>query len=235
MGFLAALGFLTILPIPKRAKLQPAGSLPYFPLVGFILGLLLAGLSYGLGQLLPEGVTAALLVIFLAVITGGHHLDGLADTFGGLRGKSREARLGLMAETGASAAGVAAVSLLLLAKYLALRQAAVIPSLVLAPTLARSTVLSAIFVFPPARIAGMGYTFKQGLGWRGLTAATLLPLLAAIIVAGLNGLILGAVLYIVTFGFGYYLYRKLGGLTGDTYGALIETGEALAFILFILL
>ncbi|RJQ39204.1 MAG: adenosylcobinamide-GDP ribazoletransferase, partial [Dehalococcoidia bacterium] len=148
MAFWQALGFLTVFPTPARANARPERALPYFPLVGLLLGLVLAGIYYGLEQLLPLPVVTALVVIALAALTGGHHLDGLADTFDGLGGASKEERLELMAETGSGAAGAAVITLLLLVKYLALRQAAIIPALLLAPTLARGAVLAAIFAFP---------------------------------------------------------------------------------------
>lgn len=235
MAFWTALGFLTIFPTPARGNTRPGRALTYFPLVGLLLGLVLVGLHYGLKQLLPIPVTSVMVVIALAALTGGHHLDGLADTFDGLGGISKEERLKLMAETGSGTGGAAAITLLLLAKYLALQQAAIIPALLMGPTLARGAVLGAIFVFPAARSSGMGYTFKRGWGWRGLVLANLISLSAAVIILGINGLILAAILYLTILSFGYYLRSKLGGLTGDNYGALIEIGEALVFMLIILL
>lgn len=235
MAFWTALEFLTVLPVPGRTKVEPGRSLPYFPLVGLLLGLVLLGLYYGLRQLLPAGVTAGFMVITLAALTGGHHLDGLADTFDGLSGTSKESRLKLMAESGSGAAGTAAVMLLLLANYIALRQAPIIPALLLGPTLARGAVLSAIFAFPAARSSGLGYSFKQGLNRRGLAVATLISLAAAVLLLGPEGLILAALLWLITLGLGYYLRSKLGGLTGDNYGALVEIGETLVLTLIILL
>ncbi|MFH0942079.1 MAG: adenosylcobinamide-GDP ribazoletransferase [Chloroflexota bacterium] len=234
MAFWTALRFLTVLPAPARANAEPGRSLPYFPLVGLLLGLMLLGLDYGLRQVLPAGVTTGLLVITLAALTGGHHLDGLADTFDGLSGTSKEARLRLMAESGSGAGGTAAVLLLLLAKYLALGQAVILPALLLGPTLARGAVLAAIFAFPAARSSGLGYTFKQGLSRRGLAVATLISLAAVVLLLGPKGLILAALLWLLTLGLGYYLRSKLGGLTGDSYGALIEIGEVLVLTLIIL-
>lgn len=175
------------------------------------------------------------MVVALALLTGGHHLDGLADTFTGLKGGSREKRLELMTGTRAGAAGVAAITLLLLAKFLALGQITSIPGLLAAPALARGAVLSAIFIFPAAKSSGMGYAFKQGFGWRGLTVATIISLLLTATLFGPNGLVLAGALYFGVLGFGYYLSRRLGGLTGDTYGALIEMGEVLVLSLASLL
>ncbi|MFA5317571.1 MAG: adenosylcobinamide-GDP ribazoletransferase [Dehalococcoidales bacterium] len=233
MAFWTALKFLTVLPAPGRANTEPGQSLPYFPLVGLLLGLVLLGLDYGLSQILPAQITAGLLVIALAILTGGHHLDGLADTFDGLGGTTKEARLELMAQSGSGTAGTAAVLLLLMVKYLAIWQAAILPALLLAPALARGTIPGIIFFFPAARSSGMGHTFKRSLSKRGLTVALLIPLVAAVLLLGLKGLILTVLLWLVTLSLGYYLRHKLGGLTGDSYGALIEISEALALVLIV--
>jgi adenosylcobinamide-GDP ribazoletransferase len=79
----------------------------------------------------------------------------------------------------------------------------------------------------------MGHTFKRSLSKRGLTVALLIPLVAAVLLLGLKGLILTVLLWLVTLSLGYYLRHKLGGLTGDSYGALIEISEALALVLIV--
>lgn len=235
MAFWTALEFLTVLPTPGRRKgeVEPGQSLPYFPLVGLLLGLVLLGTHYGLSQVLAPPVTAGLLVIILAILTGAHHLDGLVDTFDGLKGATREARREIMTQSDAGSAGTAAALLLLLTKYLALSQAAMLPALLLAPTLARGALTGAIFIFPAARSTGLGHRFKRGLSGPRLMAATVMALAAAGLVLGLKGLILAAVLWPVIGAVGQYLRTKLGGLTGDSYGALVEIAEALVLILIV--
>ena len=235
MAFWTALEFLTILPTPGRRKgeIEPGKSLPYFPLVGLLLGVILLGMYYGLSQVLPPPVTAGLLIITLAILTGGHHLDGLVDTFDGLKGASKEARLKIMGQSGSGPAGTAAALLLLLTKYLALSQVAMLPALLLAPTLARGALVSAIFIFPAARSSGLGYTFKQGSSRTRLMVATVIPLAAAVLLLELKGLILAAVLWLVIYIIGHYLSSKLNGLTGDSYGALVEIAEVLVLILIV--
>ena len=235
MAFWTALEFLTILPTPgrRRGEIEPGKSLPYFPLVGLLLGVILLGLYYGLSQVLPQPVTAGLLIITLAVLTGAHHLDGLVDTFDGLKGTSKEARLEIMAQSGSGPAGTAAAVVLLLIKYLALSQAAMLPALLLAPTLARGALTTAIFIFPSARDSGLGYAFKQGSSGMRLVVATVISLAAAVWLLELKGLILAAVLWPVIYVIGHYLRSKLDGLTGDSYGTLVEIAEALVLILIV--
>jgi len=235
MAFWTALEFLTILPTPgqRQRETEPGRTLPYFPLVGLLLGLILLGLHYGLSQVLPQPVIAGLLVITLAVLTGGHHLDGLIDTFNGLGGTSKEARLQIMVQNGSSPAGMVSALLLLLTKYLALSQAAMLPALLLAPTLARGALVSVVFAFPAARSYGLGYDLKQGTGKLRLAVATIIPLAVAVLMLDLKGLILAAALWPLIWGISYYLRSKLGGLTGDSYGALVEIAEVLVLILIV--
>ena len=141
------------------------------------------------------------------------------DTFDGLKGASKEARLKIMGQSGSGPAGTAAALLLLLTKYLALSQVAMLPALLLAPTLARGALVSAIFIFPAARSSGLGYTFKQGSSRTRLMVATVIPLAAAVLLLELKGLILAAVLWLVIYIIGHYLSSKLNGLTGDDDGS----------------
>ena len=84
--FLAAIQFLTILPLPRGLcpdERALGGSLPFFPVVGLGIGAAVALIDRGLGSLFPVGVTSVLAVILLIAASGGLHLDGLADTADG--------------------------------------------------------------------------------------------------------------------------------------------------------
>src|SRR5438874_9058266 len=76
----SALALLTIMPVQAAAAEVPARALPCYPLVGLLLGLLLAGVGAGLHWVFPHPVTAVLLVALWVGITGGLHLDGVADS-----------------------------------------------------------------------------------------------------------------------------------------------------------
>jgi len=112
LSFLAAFQFLTSIPLPGRR---------YFPVVGLIIGLILAGLNWLLSLILPSAVVNALLIVVLVIITGALHLDGFVDTCDGIAGhKAVEDRWRVMHDSRAGAFGIVGVVLLLLVKYVSL-------------------------------------------------------------------------------------------------------------------
>ena len=239
MGFFIALQFLTIFPTPFRRQITAEScgqSLTYFPLVGLMLGAILLGLHYGLTLILPPLVVNALIIIALVILTGAHHLDGLIDTCDGvIAGKSKEERLAIMSDSKVGAFGIVAAFLLLLLKYVSLSSAPILPALLLMPTLSRWTMVSAIFTFPYAKSSGMGLAFKQGANWQRLTISTIIALAVAVIILKLWGLALIAALWLIIFGIASYFRSRLGGLTGDNYGAINELAEVLVLLLIILI
>ena len=239
MGFWAALQFLTIFPTPLRHEVtaKTSGqSLTYFPLVGLILGVILLGLHYGLSFILPPTIVNALLIIALVILTGAHHLDGFIDTCDGvISGKSRKERLAIMSDSKVGAFGIVGAILLLLLKYVSLSSALILPALLLMPTLSRWAMVSVIFTFPYAKSSGMGLAFKQGASWQRLTIATIIALIAAVALLKWWGLVLMAALGLIVFGISSYFHTRLGGLTGDNYGAINELAEVFVLLLIILL
>ena len=240
MGFWAALQFLTIFPTPVRKKadtLVLGQSLPYFPVVGMILGAILLGLYYGLILVLPSTVVIALLIIVLVILTGAHHIDGFIDTCDGVfASKPKRERLAIMSDTRVGAFGIVGAVILLMLKYASLSSVTMIlPALLVMPTLSRWTVVSIIFTFPYARKSGMGLPFKQGATWQRLAIATAIALIVSLIVLRWWGLALMAILWLIVFGIGVFFRSRLGGLTGDNYGAVIELSEVLVLLLIILI
>ena len=240
MGFWAALQFLTVFPTPLRHEdtAKTAGqSLPYFPLVGLVLGGILFGLHYGLSLVLPSVIVPVLLIIALIIMTGAQNIDGFIDTCDGVfAGKSKKERLAIMSDTKVGAFGIVGVLLLLLLKYTSLFSvSAILPALLLMTTLSRWTMVSMIFTFPYAKKSGMGLPFKQGATWQRLSIATVITLIVAVILLKLWGLALMAVLWLIAFGIASYFRSRLGGLTGDNYGAINELSEVLVLLLIILI
>ncbi len=240
MGFLAALRFLTIIPIPWRREVSPeelGRSAVYFPLVGLIIGLLLAGGHWLLGLFLPRPVVDILVVVSLVVISGALHLDGFIDTYDGIAGhKSVEDRWRVMHDSRAGGFGVIAVCCLLLVKYLSLNSvpdSLLIVTLVIMPVLSRWAMTYAIFSYPYARPDGLGKAFKRGTRWPRFTIATVIAVLVAIVLLQLTGLVLMLGIWITVVAMASYLKGKFSGLTGDTYGAVNEVAEV--FVLIIIL
>jgi len=242
LRFLTALGFLTIIPSPRRREvsLEEVGrSTGYFPVVGIIIGLILAGLNWLLGLLLPSIVVNALLIVSLVVLSGGLHLDGFVDTCDGIAGhKTVEERWRVMHDSRAGAFGIVGVFLLLLVKYVSLNsvpEPLLMSTLVLMPVVSRWAMVYAVFAYPYARPSGLGKMFKQGASWQRFTAATLIALAVAVILARLAGLVIMLSTWVIVIAMAAYLKRKFSGLTGDTYGAINEVTEVCVLILVCLL
>ncbi len=235
MLFFTALKFLTVFPAPSLKNEGPeqvGRSVAYFPLIGLIIGLLLAGLYIVMRNIFPNPLVSALLVACLALVTGAHHLDGLADTFDALvAGRTAEQRLSIMTDTRVGVFGITAIVLTLLIKYAALSGIASVSMLIMVPVVSRWTMAGAILIFPSAKNVGMGFAVKSGAGWVGFAAATAVAILVMVL---FGGWIAGPVMAMILFGlmccFGLILRRLFGGLTGDCYGAMVELGEAAALI-----
>jgi len=248
--FLAALNFLTIIPLPWRREASPEeleGSIGYFPVIGLIIGLILAGLNWLLSLFLPSAVVNGLLIVSMAVISGALHLDGFVDTCDGIAGhKTVEDRWRVMHDSRAGAFGIVGVFLLLLVKYVSLNSVPenlLLVTLVLMPVVSRWAMVYTVFAYSYARPAGLGKIFKQGASWQRFTTATVITLAVAIGLARLAnityfylaGLAIMLAIWVIVVAMATYLKRKFAGLTGDTYGAINEVAEVCVLILVCLL
>jgi len=234
---ITAFAFLTRLPIRAGAITDRdlGRSVGFFPLVGLVLGLLTAGLAYAFVEFFPPPMVAVLLVAAGALLTGGLHLDGLSDLFDGLAGGQgdRERTLAIMRDSRIGAQGAVAVVLVLASKIAAasvLVEGRQYAALVAIPVIGRFAVAPSIVLFPYTRPEGLGRAFNGEAGWVQLVlaAVTLGAVLAAFGVSlgqpALAGLLIAIVIALA-------LRVKLGGLTGDVYGATIEIAEvAAAFV-----
>lgn len=246
-ALLAALRFLTILPVPGAHHLRDADwgrATAWYPVVGLLLGAILTGLDWGLRWLLPTNVSAVLLLVAWVTLTGALHLDGFVDCCDALLAPvSPERRLEILRDVHAGAFGVVGVVLLLPTKYVAL---AAVPEgirwlvLLLVPTLARWGMTGAVLLYPYARSGpGLGWRVKMGAGRPQLAIATATTLLVAGLCwwAGLGWATLGllVVAAIVTFSIAQWVRPRIGGLTGDVYGAICELVEVVGLLAVVVL
>lgn len=240
MRFLAALQFLTIVPVPRRqvAAEEIGRSLGYFPLVGLLLGLFLAVLDWSLGLILPSALVNALLIVALVVLTGAMHLDGVIDTCDGLAGhRTPEARRELMRDSRAGGFGVIGAVCLLLLKYaslVSLPQASRVAALVLMPVLGRWAMVYSVFAYPYAQREGLGRVFKEQASWPGVIAATAITLGLCLGLMRLMGLAVMLGVWLIVVGLACYFRGRFAGLTGDTYGAINEAAEVSTLIFVVL-
>ena len=246
-GFRAAVGFLTILPVSPRDAAALAHARAYFPLVGLALGALLVGLDLLLsGRLfLPEGafvalapnhlLESALLVVFLAVMTRGLHLDGFMDSCDALFGSfDRARRLEIMRDPHVGAFAVVGVVCLLITKCAAvagLVHPLRLQVLILFPCLSRWAMLLVMELYPYARSEGLGTAFLGARGRLQLSFGFVCALFASLLAAGLMGLILLLAASLIAWIIGAWASGRLGGLTGDVYGAVNEIVETAVLVL----
>ena len=240
MGLLAALQFLTVIPVKRGFSAEQIGrSTSYFPVVGIIIGVIVAALNYLLGLILPTSVVNVLLVVSLVVLSGALHLDGLVDTCDGIAGHGTpEERWRVMHDSRAGGFGVIGAALFLLVKFVSLNsvpQSLMMFTLVAAPVISRWTMVYAIFAYPYARPSGLGKAFKQATGWWQFLLATLVTLALAAALLKLAGLFILFAVWLLTAALAAYLKRKFAGLTGDTYGAISEVAESGVLIMVSLL
>ncbi len=239
-SFLAAFGFLTILPVGigiDSSQQAISNSRAWFPLVGLLLGLALAGLAWGLAFVFPDYLTAALLVVFLLVVTRALHLDGLMDTCDGLfGGHTPERRREIMRDSHVGAFAVAGAVGVLLLKYAAIYALLAADSpgkewgLILFPVFSRYAMALQLMLFPYARSAGLGSAFQSGPG-RGATGmAALISVAAALLLGGIGGMLILALVSLTAALLGRGITALAGGMTGDTYGATNELTEVLALL-----
>jgi adenosylcobinamide-GDP ribazoletransferase len=230
-ALVAAFAFLTRLPVwsgPLR-DVDLGRSLTFFPVVGLVLGLVLRGVGSMLVGVLEPTVAAVVLVALLAALTGGLHLDGIADVFDGLGGGRGDKRrtLDIMRDSHIGAHGAAALVLLLLAKVFAVSELLArrdLACLLVFPAVARWAVTPAIVFHPYARPEGLGRAFNgEARPWEVLAATSILSL--ALIALGPRFFAPAVGALVVVSLFALWLRQLLGGLTGDVYGAAIELGE----------
>jgi adenosylcobinamide-GDP ribazoletransferase len=250
LSFLAALRFLTTLRVPRRDGSGPedlSHSAAFFPVVGIIIGLILAGAYWLLIRILPLGVVSGILIVAGVVLSGGLHLDGFVDTCDGLGGhKDAATRWQVMHDSRSGAFGIIGVFCLLAVKYGALNSvpdSLMMAALLIMPVVSRWTMVYAIFAYPYARPSGLGKVIKQGLGRGRFALATAVTLAAATGLAGWGGIplfylagpltMLG--IWLITLAMAAYLKGKFDGLTGDNYGAINEVAEVATLILVCLL
>lgn len=237
-GLVTALRTLTILPVPGRDTRDLPQALPWFPLVGCLLGIMLWGLALAF-DLASAGWPAGAAITAVAgsaVLTRGFHLDGLADLadgFGG--GRDQERALAIMKDPHMGAFGVMAIVLVLMAKWVActrLVETGLISWIIPAYIVSRLSVAELAACLPYARReGGTAGPFVDKARPSHRLIALVSALLLVMAFKGLSGAL------VLFFGWalcrllGVWFLKRVGGVTGDLLGAcceLVETGILMA-------
>ena len=232
---LAAVAFLTRIPVGRLGELDGAAvrrSAPLFPLVGGAIGALGGGIVDLAAGPLPPLAAAALGLGVVALVTGGLHLDALADTADALGGTTKEHRLEIMRDHAIGSFGaVALVVVLVFQASLLASEGSAWSALAAAAACGRWAALPLAAFLPAAR--------DEGTALSNLSAASVvLGLLAACVVAvgvrGVGGLAAAGAAALTALVLGAFFRRWLGGVTGDTLGATSELAQAAALAALLL-
>jgi adenosylcobinamide-GDP ribazoletransferase len=230
-GLVLAVRYLTIVPLPGRTShgreaLGRAAS--WFPVVGLGIGVVLVGVERVTSVLFPSLLAALLTVTAWKVLTGGLHLDGLADCLDGLAGHDAAQRLSIMRDSRIGAFGAIGLILFLLLEIAAITE---LPAdvrwraLLVLPALARATPPLLARCFTPAKVAGHGAAFREGLREGAPPVALGLALVLAWVALGWPGLLVVAASLVAAFAVAAFMAVRLAGVTGDVLGAAIEVAE----------
>lgn len=236
-SLLSALRFLTVIPVKIKEvrENEIAKAFIYFPVTGLFLGLILSAFER-LFYILNFGQfsISVILVILLAILTGGIHLDGLSDTADAIFSrKNKEEMLKIMRDSHIGVMGVLSLLGIILLKIsflssinIALKPAA----LLLMCALSRWSLVFSTFLFPYARQEGKAKVFFEGINFKIFLIATLITVSGAILIWKINGLLVFGIVALTSYIIARYIKNKIGGLTGDTLGAINEISETIILL-----
>jgi adenosylcobinamide-GDP ribazoletransferase len=208
----------------------------FFPVVGLILGLILVLVNFLLLPFASAGLLSVILVTLLAFMTRGLHLDGVGDTFDGLgAGGDRDRVLSVMDDSHTGVFGLIAIVLVLFLKIHALESMEVDRwrALLVALILGRWAMVLLAYRSKAAK-AGLGSNLIDHLQTKHFVLATLLTLLLVAAIFRGNGIFMMAWVAVFTMASKNYFHRRLGGVTGDTFGAVGELSETSVMVLLAL-
>ena len=251
-SFFVGLQFLTRISIVKQTVWTEESfgkSVKFFPAVGAVLGLVYVVLAEILNLLIGDAfpmLTAAVILVSMTILTGGIHCDGFMDTMDGLfSGRDRERMLEIMKDSRVGAFGVVSFVMLSILDFAALSELSRTSTLTLfaaiysAPIIGRLMMVVTIGGFPYARPNGMGKAFAAYTTRSTIILAAfevlvlLLPLILLSAMLAESLLISLTIALTFTLYFGKFTTKKVGGVTGDIYGAIEIISEALVMVSFL--
>ena len=228
---LFALQFLTIIPVRITGRIKNeniSGSLLAFPMVGFLIGSVLAAFAF-VFSLLPVSVMAALILILSAWLTGGLHLDGFADSCDGLYGRfSQQKRLANMKDSHIGAMGAIGLICLLLLKFSLIANISynvLWKTLIMMGTFSRWTQVCSCYSTKYLRKKGTAKQFIGCARLKDVIVGALFVLTIFLLLTQIKGVYIFFLSCIAVITFIGFIQKRLGGMTGDTIGAVNEIAE----------
>ena len=262
-GLLWSIKFLTVIPIDRGNRFAPintGAAMVWFPAVGLLIGAFLIAVYFLLIKWFPSTVADALILVVYIVITGGLHLDGLADSCDGIfGGYDKEKRLEIMRQSTIGAFGVLGLICILGIKCISFHNLIYTPTLtlphqgggnplssfwfsqkgtvlLLMPAIGRWTqVLAAALSAYARKEEGVGKVFIDNVRLRHAIYSALFLLVPLWFFCKINGLMIFAIVIFVALLVIQYIKGKIGGMTGDTLGAINEISEVVFILCFFII
>jgi adenosylcobinamide-GDP ribazoletransferase len=235
-NLISALQFITILPLGKTRTFDPPKMIPYFPLVGILLGLMVALFDSVVLRLWPPPVAALLDVMLLAVLSAAFHIDGLGDTADGLLGpRSRDKALEIMKDSRIGTMGLVAILFGLALKWGGISGLEAHRSIILIiiPAYARAGILFGMRYLPYGRPDGTGKPFfSEKISLKHFWGL-ILPIGLSLLL-GFKAIWLNLAFVIILAMILLFYKKRMGCITGDMLGALVEITEAGLFLMILL-
>lgn len=237
-SIVVAFQFLTRLYLPINVEWDTANlrrSLMWFGLVGAFIGVILAGAMtlFNRFDLIPA-VSAIIILLIWIFITGGMHIDGISDMADGFFSmRDKEKTLEIMKDSHVGAFGVITIVFLLLIKFEMLKEFIIIEKnvwlLILPPTIARIAAGLVLSFYETTKKSGLGYTFHSSdprIFW----AIGFIVTLIISSILNIKSLIFIGIAILASNLMAIWAKKKIGGLNGDIYGAIVETVEVIGMV-----
>jgi len=229
--------FLTIIPSSNATLENIAKYMYFFPLVGIAIGLLVGSFGFGLSSFLDSLIVSLLVVTSIAIITGIHHTDGLADFADGLMVKgTKDKKLNAMKDLTIGSAGIVAIVLYFISLIITI-------SLTNGFDLFKAIIISEILAkFSMVLMASLGNSASLGSNSpfvmfmkdrKKLTTAFIITIIPVIVIGETTGLVMFGVTFVLTIFILSLSTRSFGGITGDVLGATNELTRLASLMVFV--
>jgi adenosylcobinamide-GDP ribazoletransferase len=242
MGFFKALSFLTVLKTGSGKVCDDkefAGWGRYFFLVGLLIGAMAAGIDYALLSRFSTLTKSAVCVLFIAVITGGLHLDGIIDTFdAAFSMKPVKDKLAIMKKSDIGAFGVIAVVFVIILKVVLLaeiRAADRFNAILIFPAISRACLPVPAYLYDYPREKGKGAGFVKYMTPSILLFGLSVSAVVMYLIMQVKGIIILLSAALFSGLAAYFFSRRFNGITGDVLGAVNELTEVFVLFLVILI
>lgn len=233
-SLLLMITFFTRIPIKYNYEYYEKDfikGIKFFPFIGLIIGIIMYIPALFKGFIHAPVISLLSWVIYLW-ITGGLHIDGLADTFDGIfSNRSKEKILEIMKDSRIGAFGVLGILLLIIwnlifTSYIDMR------TIIIVPIVGRSTAILSASISQYARESpGMGKGFIENCGVEEIILAVIFSFIPVILLFKLQGITILTIMYLAVFIVTRNINKKIGGMTGDTIGFVIELSQGIFIFL----